>query len=277
MSYMQIEKNPSLTEASLLQYVCSPLEQLGIHFFGYTAIDSEENAFCLGSKPEYAIEYLRHNHAANDIHSRIKKPINKYYYEFWDYLPLDSRMKEIYSMAAQFNQGHTLTISQHTDKITHCFHFSGHLQDIGINQRYLEKLNCLHAFIVYFKNCLQSIPELAAVYQHPTKMSNNDKRHKMIMPITSDSRELITSWDKLDNTIYFKNGSHYLLNNQELDCLKWLRLGKTTDMIAKIMNVSTKTVERYVESSKRKFNCFSLFQLGEKISSSGLSHFLDRL
>ncbi|MBA2654143.1 MAG: hypothetical protein H0U71_03625 [Gammaproteobacteria bacterium] len=277
MNNSEIKKNPSLAHSEVLKKICSPLVNLGIHFFGYTAIDINGNAFCLGSKPDYAAEYLRHNHARNDVHCRFDKAPKKYHYDFWDYLKIDRPTEELYRMAAAFDQGHTLTISQHAEEITHCFHFSGHMTDIGINQRYIEKMDSLHAFILYFKKCLQSIPEIAAVYQYPVQIVSNKKIHKKKVVAVSLDPKSVALINTLKDTIYFRNQFHYFLTENELECLKWLKLGKSAVMIAKIHNVSYKTIERYIEACKQKYQCYTLFQLGEKTSTAGLAPFLELL
>lgn len=275
MNNLDIKKNPSLAHCDILKDICSPLQVFGIHFFGYTAVDIDGNAFCLGSRPDYAAEYLRRNHAQNDVHCRFDKASKKYHYDFWDFLNINWQAEELYRMAAAFDQGHTLTISQHTENITHCFHFSGRMADTGINERYIEKMDSLHAFIAYFKNCLQSIPEISAVYQYPVKLASTKlNQKKKIITQTSDPRQG-EFFNAVTDTIYFKNQFKYFLSEKELECLKWLRMGKSAAMIAKINNVSYKTIERYIEACKQKYQCYTLFQLGEKITTTGLASFLD--
>lgn len=274
MKIKQLLKNPSLAHHTILNELCTPLKTIGVNFFGYTAIDVNNNAFCLGSKPDYAAEYLRRNHARNDVHYHSGDAKKQFHYDFWDYLEMEKHTEELYQMAAAFDQGHTLTITQHDDDMTHCFHFSGHMTDQGINQRYLEKLDSLHAFISYFKDCMVNIPELAEVYKLPINIKNSDNTNKKIVAVSSDPREIDIHF-MASNTLYFKNHSQFYLSEKERECLKWLRLGKSAALIADIKKVSYKTIERYIDSSKKKYNCYTLFQLGEKITASGLTTFLE--
>ena len=274
MKVQQLSKNPSLANHSVLDEVCAPLKNLGVNFFGYTAIDVDNNAYCLGSKPDYAAEYLRRNHAQNDVHHHSSTAKNQFHYDFWDYLDMERHTEELYQMAAAFDQGHTLTITGHDDDMTHCFHFSGHMTDTSMNQRYLEKMDSLHAFISYFKNCLRNIPELTAVYELPINIEPSENTHKKVVAISNDPRQL-DLLNTATNRIRFKDQSNYYLSERERECLKWLRLGKSAALIAEIKNVSYKTVERYIEASKKKYDCYTLYQLGEKIAASGLTTFLE--
>ncbi|ARG97865.1 helix-turn-helix transcriptional regulator [Legionella micdadei] len=270
----RINENPSLTHHQLLNAVCTPLKTLGINFFGYTAVDLEGNAFCLGSKPDYAAEYLRRDHARNDVHCHSEKANKQFRYDFWDYLEMTKNNKALYQMAAAFNQGHTLTITKHDDDMTHCYHFSGKLTDSEINQRYLEKMDSLHAFIHYFNDCMKNIPELAAVYQLPVNIDETAKQQKKINIVSDDPREIDLDTEA-KSRLYFKHETRYYLTQKERECLQWLRLGKSAALIAEINKVSRKTIERYVESIKAKYNCYTMFQLGERIATSGLSTFLN--
>ncbi|MFC3909217.1 helix-turn-helix transcriptional regulator [Legionella dresdenensis] len=270
----QVDQHPSIINHTVLNELCTPLQKLGVHFFGYTSIDAQGQAYCLGSKLNYAKEYLRQNHAHNDVHYRPVELKKQYHYDFWDFLNLDARAEKLYRMAAEFDQGHTLTITRHDTDITHCYHFSGQLNDDGINQRYLEKLDSLHTFIDFFNDCLQNITEIAQIYQHPINVGSEKlNQSKPINLISADPRTINLA-DSAQNSIQFKYFSQYFLTDNERQCLRWLHQGKSAEMIAAINNVSRKTIERYIASIKRKLDCFTLFQMGEKTASNGISDFL---
>jgi DNA-binding CsgD family transcriptional regulator len=52
------------------------------------------------------------------------------------------------------------------------------------------------------------------------------------------------------------------LTHRELQCVKYLSIGKTTEEIAIIFNISKRTIETHIENLKRKFNCYNQFSLG---------------
>jgi DNA-binding CsgD family transcriptional regulator len=268
---MQV-KHPCLTHNNVLSDICKPLAGLGVNFFGYTALEQSGNAFCLGSKKDYAEAYLAHHHVKSDVHYRPTFKTRRYHYHFWDFVHLDNEAAELYSMAAEFDQSHTLTVMRFDEEMTHCFHFSGSLHDVGINQRYLEKMDAVHSFIDYFDHCLQNVPEVAAIYDFPTHLMNPVKE-KSFTIVESDPRLLL-----LDNAaqqeLRFKNANKYYLTDGERQCLSWLRKGKSADMIAIILGVSRKTIERHISSIKQKYQCTTMYQLGEKINASGISEWL---
>ncbi|KTD56401.1 helix-turn-helix transcriptional regulator [Legionella shakespearei] len=267
-----IELNPSIKNHHILSDVCKPLNKLGVVFFGYTAVDSQNNAFCLGSKAEYAFEYLNSGHAKSDVHYRDNRAKDQYEYNFWDFTELKTTSKALYQMAADFDQSHTLSITRHEADMTHCYHFSGAMDDEAINQRYFSHLDSLHAYIDYFDECLLNMPEIAAVYDHPVHLGQQERAPE-IQLLTSNPKEidLVTQGSQ---PLRFKHFYHYYLTKKERNCLYWLKQGKSADMIASINEISCKTVERYIASIKKKFGCYTMFQLGAKVSSAGLIDFL---
>lgn len=56
------------------------------------------------------------------------------------------------------------------------------------------------------------------------------------------------------------------ITDRELECIHWLTLGKTVPEIGIILGISTRTVEKFIASLKLKFNCNTLFQLGNKVN-----------
>lgn len=274
MNHSSLSKNPSLVHHDVLQKVCSPIRQLGINFFGYTAVDSIGNAYCLGSNVDYAEQYLLQNGAQSDVHYHHESARTDYEYLFWDFLEKDENTEKLYQMAAEFDQSHTLTISNQEDKLNHCYHFSAPLHQETMNQIYLEKLDVLHAFIDYFKDCLVNIPELAAVYSTPVNIKNQELgKYEQTSIIKADPRQVNLA-NHAAKRVKLDNSDLYFLTKNERNTLKWMQLGKSAELIARIHGVSRKTIERHVAAIKDKFNCYTLYQLGEKVATAGLTPFL---
>lgn len=268
------KQHPCLRYHSVLDALCRPLRNLGVTFFAYTAVDSAGRAYCLGSKADYAAEYLKRNYAKSDIHTQPENVTKQYTYHFWDYVKLELQAKQIYEMAAAFNQGHTLTITRNEKEMTHCYHFSGAIADVSLNQRYLDKMDLLHSYVDFFDRCLADIPEISAIYQHPTNLANPQQSIKKEFKIITENPRYMNLPTQATTNLRFQHASRYYLTDSERQCLYWLYRGKSADMIAEIMQVTRKTIERHIASIKEKYGCYTLFQLGGKITESGLADFL---
>lgn len=270
MTTINHDLNPSLKHADLLKSVCRPLEAHGITFFGYTAVDAMNQAYCLGSKVDYAENYLKQALANNDIHQfEIEKKSTPQYF-FWDFAELDAENAALYRVASEFDQSHTLTITRASEDLIQCYHFSGQNQNQGLNQYYLENLDALHLYIDYFDECLKTIPELTRLFENPVNISKKSNAGQRVTDCTIDFETI----SECKTPIHFKRANHYLLSDQERECLRWIHRGKPYEMIAEIMNITRKSVERYVASIKRKYHCTTLYQLGEKMAESRISPLL---
>jgi DNA-binding CsgD family transcriptional regulator len=276
MSNRHYEQNPSLKHAALLQSVCRPLDKHGVSFFGYTAVDAMNRAYCLGSKADYAENYLRSALAHNDIHRFEMESKTKPQYFFWDFCELDKENEILYDIAAKFNQSHTLTITRSSKDLIECYHFSGKNHDEHLNQYYAENLDALHLYIDYFDDCLKNIPELAELYKHPVSISKTSLSVSNRPQECAEIRPDIHNIAQFTTPITLTRANQFLLSDQERECLRWMHKGKPYEMIGQIMNVSRKTVERYVTTIKEKYECTTLFQLGEKMAEHNLTPLLSQ-
>lgn len=267
----QISLHPCLKYHQLLHDICNPLKDIGVTFFGYTALDDANNAYCLGSKNDYAEAYLARNHVKKDILTSYQNDKKRYEYDFWDFQDLDAEQEEIYHMAAEFNQSHTLSITQHFDNKSHSFHFSGALNDIGLNQRLLEKMDYLHLFIDSFKHKLNTVNELKEIYNHPTQVDQSSIVENRVVNLIKENPRTLDIANIAYDTLSFL--SDFYLTQNERECLKWLALGKSSELIAQILQVSRKTVERNVSAIKDKLGCYTLLQIGIKLAENDYMKF----
>ena len=109
-------------------------------------------------------------------------------------------------------------------------------------------------------------------FQFPTHMkpASNDKSFKVI----ENNPKIISLPQVAKQELRFKHAANYYLTAVERKCIAWLRQGKSADLIADILGVSRKTIERHIASIKRKYDSYTMYQLGEKIAVAGLADLL---
>lgn len=84
--------------------------------------------------------------------------------------------------------------------------------------------------------------------------------------------QLLIKSDISGQTHYYsigKENNKFLLTNRESECLFYLIRGKSAKSIAKILNISFRTVEVYLENLKIKFNCKTKSDLIEQAIQNG--------
>ena len=89
----------------------------------------------------------------------------------------------------------------------------------------------------------------------------NDPRKEFVIQ-ARPNRYRITS----DSSVY--------LSKREMECVKWLKHGKTAGEIGMILNITKRTVDAHVSNIKEKLGIYTHYQLGEKISEARLSNLI---
>lgn len=81
--------------------------------------------------------------------------------------------------------------------------------------------------------------------------------NKLFKRNPSNSLEIYQAWQGAD------------LTEREMECLFYTLRGKTAKATARVLNISPKTVEFYIEHLKKKFNCYCKAELIEKAIELG--------
>lgn len=71
----------------------------------------------------------------------------------------------------------------------------------------------------------------------------------------------------------FTHAKHSELSERERECVLHLIKGKTTAQIAEILNLSSRTVESYIENVKNKLGCTTKSMLIDKVLNFGIANF----
>lgn len=66
------------------------------------------------------------------------------------------------------------------------------------------------------------------------------------------------------------------LSSRESECLFYLLRGKTAKQIARLLNLSPKTVEHYIENIKLKFQCQTKSELISKAIEQGFTNIIPK-
>ena len=101
-----------------------------------------------------------------------------------------------------------------------------------------------------------------------------DVTHSNLIDISRFIPEINLGSYKIDKKkfIYILEGweNNYFLTDRQLECLFFLVRGKTSKNIARILNLSSRTIEGYINDIKLKMHCSSKNQIIEKSFMEGL-------
>lgn len=154
-----------------------------------------------------------------------------------------------------FDIEHCLCISQKTDVGSEWYFFATSAQNTSIYNTYITKINSIYKFIKYFNNEAKPILHENLDYQIDIASIKSERFHH------SNIIELSSPTLSLDEKISDLN-----ISARESDCLKLVLAGKTIKETAKMLTISPRTVEDYLNRLKKKLGLkykrelFDLFQ-----------------
>lgn len=180
-------------------------------------------------------------------------------HSIWDekYLAQD----KIYQALFEHNIWNGLSIYKKFEHYIETFAFATTKENTSIINFYIENMAVIERFILYFREQIQPLIRkldsriLIPFEIHPLIKTSNIK-------LGIDSFFANTPINRITLNI---NGTDHTLSRREIECLIPTIKGKTSKEVARILGLSPRSVEKYIDNIKEKFHCESRGQMMEKI------------
>lgn len=272
-----LKGHPSLTHADDLIDICKPLERfMKINYFAHVNIDSKNNFTSLGKSPKFAEHYYRKGYYNVDVHLNDNQAKEEYVVQ--DTVLHHGSTDELFKDCAEFKINNIFTILQRKENSIDAFHFASGENNPKINEKYLSNLPFLKLFIQSFKEKVLSDRTLRKAYDYKIAINTSSDGY---LSGTNQSKYNLNTQEFLDaldiNRFYLPHDqNNTYLSKRELECLYWLHLGKTAEEIAMILSITERTVRAHTNKIRSKLNCYTLYQLGEKIAELDMLELLEQ-
>lgn len=236
--------------------IVAPLQStFGIIHFSYSRRYKDNSYFILSNTPEFSELFIKQKFYKNSFCASIDK------YESQAILGRDLGYDEVTLAAEQSHGlGNFYIVQKKCEDFLETFYFAGTVNNTAINQFYINQQVLLERFSQYFKAKAGSVIKLCDANRLVVPSDGGDltalnslNSNISTNSINNFTQDMIRELDKEWNS----------LTSRELECLYWLSMGKTLDMIAQIIGISLRTVKSYMSSVKNKLECINQFQLGE--------------
>ncbi len=263
----------SITSAQyMLEISMEIFQRYQITGFVHTRLYNDSSRFTLTTCPEWWAHAIKQGYYAL---TRLDRHASCYQsgYFLWDAWNKDCPSYQIVVKDAEenFNGGRGISIVKAENYWVDKFEFSSETRNYWINQFYLSNIDLLENFVLAYKEKAASLIEQAHQNRNilifDSDVDLTAEYDDTFLPaniLTAMTPERRTTLPELKPTF----------TRRELECIKWLILGKTIPEIAIILNLSHRTLEKYIVSIKEKLGCYTLFQLGQKIAELGLFRLL---
>lgn len=264
--HLDLKQSITLTSSNDITQICKPLfELLDINYFDFRRVYSDGRRIRLSTNPECTEYYFKSNY--------FKRSRNNQYFKLyqsdcllWDHFLaqeiLDDNRLVMLEMR-NFNIDHAFTTIKHHADYVDVFSFGTDTYNYNANNTYLINMRAIDKFTNYFIVKANKIITKAEKDSFFTPLRESFFEQKSSKIYDREAYNII----KIEKMLFKLNHQNIMLSRRETDCLVNLIKGYTAKESAKLLNLSPRTVETYLEKIKVKINCESR----QKIIESALN------
>jgi DNA-binding CsgD family transcriptional regulator len=263
MILKNLKNNHWSTLSNEMNDICKPLlEHTKIDYVIYGRFYADNSVFCLETSPGYAEWFLntkKYKIAKNTVSPKEHQPKPGYYLD--DLANYDHPKLTEFKQDKQniFNFHHDLIVLNSNSAYNEIIDFKTTHKNSSINDWYINNIDLIEKFTAYLKE--KASPLILQAEKNRLYLEDANENIGSIR--YHREQGLILKENSKSTKI---NQQYADLTSREKECIYWLFLGKTIPEIALILEISKRTVEKFVATIKEKFACNTLFQLGESLS-----------
>lgn len=244
-NFSALKFNESIAEK--IDLICTPLFQhFGMTHFGHIKIFNNGSMLRVANNQKWTQRYFE-NEFYNDgslynIHTLSEEKAH------FLLLTGEPEGDHLTSLCTEFDIWNALAIYEKFEGYSDFWFFGTSRQNTEAINFYMNKMNILNKFILYFKDKLyDDLNDLDADKLIYSKIQ--------ILEETNAEREKIKHFFDLLNIKSYKINDHLSVSKKEFEYLFFLAQGKTSKEIARLTNSSFRTIESHFENIKKKVKC----------------------
>jgi len=273
---ININNHIALTSATAIQEICQPLfDLLNINYFSFHRTHSDGSKIRLCTNAQWTAHYLKMDYI---VDGRLERhpTVYKSGYTLWDYWPQDDKAHLIIKDARDnFNRDHGFSIVKNHGEYIDIYNMTARIGHERANNLYLNSLEYIEKFIVYFMIKASPIIKQAEkdrfVFDSNPTLFLSDDHSGLARTSTHDTFFLAL---KTEGVYVEVGGKRILLTPRESMCAYLLCRGRTFKTIAHELNISPRTVETYINKIKIKIGVYSKEEIIRNIFSCEENNFL---
>ena len=247
--------NMQKSTCNSVREICDPLfDFFKINFFSHTRAFHDGNFSSLMTSTELTDYYLEKKYPIRFSHGKGFFLDNGYYIEeHLEDLPLFIKQE----LRDQFNTDHFFYIINKSQKFDDMYVFATAPENKRIINQYINNLDMLKQFVLYYSLRSDALFKKVKPQQH-------EKESFLPLQKSDHSNMIITPIQQKESCLHrlslkkIKSSSHlgeFTISPREYECLKYIAKSHTIKETAKILQLSPRTVETYINNLKNKLGC----------------------
>jgi hypothetical protein len=234
-----------------LHKICQPLSLNRISYFCYaecTYSDTSAKGFCMDNNLEWTRAFFSSSCEQDpEYYKNIQASMltkNKIFYTFGSGVVL----------AKEFGFQNVFNIIYNKQNRIEKYTFANFDKDDDLTDFYLNNLDLLHRFILYFQFKTRNLTKEAFNNKAYVNINFNlfHINDKLLNQKERDQRNLFIQETEITKIQVKDSNFNLYITKKELECLHLLAIGKTMKEIANVLNISSRTVEDHLNNIKFK-------------------------
>ncbi len=153
MDDLSLSITPSfINKTVLVNELCEILKKVNIIYFSNIIVNADGYASAFLSDNRFCSEYFGKKYYHVDEHTKIINTETNRHYDLWDFVNVVPEEQILYSSLYNHNIFHGITVIERSLNVTEYYHFASTVGNRSINQFYINNLEYLKMFILYFKD-----------------------------------------------------------------------------------------------------------------------------
>ena len=241
-----------------VQTLCLPLTKLGISGFIYMRRYPDGRFIDLSNQIEWTNyfldKYLNEHYPTQTVENHM---LSKQGTFLWSMEPENIVWKEGSKL---FGFGNGISIYKKSSEYCEVFCFYGKSTDCFLDKVYVQSFPLLEKFAKYFTEHMSS--DILSAYEKSDLLVTPEKYVHSEWKIITEEQEKEFVKDLEISSI------PSVLSPREKECIFHSTSGKTAKEVARLVNLSPRTVEVHLANAKRKLGCRNFKELTYKFSST---------
>lgn len=255
------DRHPSVYFTSEVVEIAQPLfESTNFHFFSYFRHYPDGSRILLSTNSIWTQYLYSQKYASINQFNIGKSPMSSTPGAYlWEWLPnlLETELERegFYKKIKdgyKFGLHNGISIIKDLEDSKEYFNFGTKEDSSYVYQFLFNRLNILERFVIFFKIKAKSLLEKCELHKIILPSYST-----LIAPNPSQKNDFLKSdfinQTAIDQFPCLVNNQTYILSKRQIQCLYYLSQGKSAKEIAQFLNISNRSVEKYIQLVKEKF------------------------